>query len=186
MGLGWAELLSRQRRLVSICRCVSAALHPWRCWLPVWQVLPALQSLMRFIVPLCCTAAGNDRIERYHASGVLCWSGNDDEAHAARHQHSGQGVISVTSNVIPGLFSSLMQQARSGGCSQCSPGTLLSQAGMQATGRQNLHLAYSACMRASGASEPAAAIKCSSARPPCPVLPCPCRETMSWQQAWMS
>ena len=44
----------------------------------------------------------------YSTRGVTCWSGNDDEAHAARHQYGAGGVISVTSNIIPGLFSSLM------------------------------------------------------------------------------
>jgi 4-hydroxy-tetrahydrodipicolinate synthase len=42
--------------------------------------------------------------------GITCWSGNDDEAHAARHLHGAAGVISVTSNVIPGLFSRLMRE----------------------------------------------------------------------------
>ncbi|KAI3434535.1 hypothetical protein D9Q98_002608 [Chlorella vulgaris] len=55
-----------------------------------------------------CT--GNSRIEDYHSKGVVCWSGNDDEAHAARHCHQAQGVISVTSNLIPGLFANLMRQ----------------------------------------------------------------------------
>ncbi|PRW20637.1 4-hydroxy-tetrahydrodipicolinate synthase [Chlorella sorokiniana] len=55
-----------------------------------------------------CT--GNARIEKYHNAGVLCWSGNDDEAHAGRHEHHSQGVISVTSNVIPGLMSRLMNE----------------------------------------------------------------------------
>lgn len=55
-----------------------------------------------------CT--GNPRIESYHKKGVLCWTGNDDEAYVGRHQHHSQGVISVTSNVIPGLFSKLMTQ----------------------------------------------------------------------------
>ncbi len=40
---------------------------------------------------------------------MRCWSGNDDEAHAARHEAGGQGVISVTSNLLPGLFSRLMR-----------------------------------------------------------------------------
>ncbi|GAB4813821.1 hypothetical protein N2152v2_000867 [Parachlorella kessleri] len=53
-----------------------------------------------------CT--GNSRIESYARQGVLCWSGNDDEAHAGRHQHGGQGVISVTSNLLPGVFVDLM------------------------------------------------------------------------------
>lgn len=55
-----------------------------------------------------CT--GNARIEKYHNAGVLCWSGNDDEAHAGRHQHHAQGVISVTSNIIPGLMAGLMAE----------------------------------------------------------------------------
>lgn len=53
-----------------------------------------------------CT--GNARIEAYGKRGVQCWSGNDDEAHDARHGHGGAGVISVTSNLIPGLFSRMM------------------------------------------------------------------------------
>lgn len=53
-----------------------------------------------------CT--GNDRIDLYTQNGVTCWSGNDDEAHGSRHNHGAQGVVSVTSNLIPGIFSSLM------------------------------------------------------------------------------
>jgi 4-hydroxy-tetrahydrodipicolinate synthase len=53
-----------------------------------------------------CT--GNDRIASYTARGVNCWSGNDDEAHGARHGAGAAGVISVTSNLIPGLFDKLM------------------------------------------------------------------------------
>lgn len=56
-----------------------------------------------------CT--GNQRIQSYADQGIMCWSGNDDEAHDGRHNHGGQGVISVTSNIIPGLFSRLMKQA---------------------------------------------------------------------------
>jgi 4-hydroxy-tetrahydrodipicolinate synthase len=54
-----------------------------------------------------CT--GNPRIANYKSKGVTCWSGNDDEAHDARHSAGAVGVISVTSNLIPGLFSSLMK-----------------------------------------------------------------------------
>jgi 4-hydroxy-tetrahydrodipicolinate synthase len=53
-----------------------------------------------------CT--GNARIANYSSQGVVCWSGNDDEAHDARHHHAGAGVISVTSNLVPGLFSRMM------------------------------------------------------------------------------
>lgn len=55
-----------------------------------------------------CT--GNDRIAGYTAMGITCWSGNDDEAHDARHDAGAVGVISVTSNIIPGLFSRLMKE----------------------------------------------------------------------------
>jgi 4-hydroxy-tetrahydrodipicolinate synthase len=40
--------------------------------------------------------------------GINCWSGNDDEAHDSRHQFGSAGVISVTANVIPGLFAKMM------------------------------------------------------------------------------
>lgn len=53
-----------------------------------------------------CT--GNKRILNYTSKGVNCWSGNDDECHAAKHEAGAAGVISVTSNVIPGLFSQMM------------------------------------------------------------------------------
>lgn len=38
-------------------------------------------------------------------------SGNDDECHDARHGNGATGVISVTSNVIPGLMHKLMHGA---------------------------------------------------------------------------
>ncbi|KAG2454517.1 hypothetical protein HYH02_000364 [Chlamydomonas schloesseri] len=53
-----------------------------------------------------CT--GNARIKNYTSKGVNCWSGNDDESHDARHSSGAVGVISVTSNVIPGLMHKLM------------------------------------------------------------------------------
>jgi len=49
--------------------------------------------------------AGNGRIAELSAAGVTCWSGNDDEFHAGMwHGSGGAGVISVTSNLVPGLF----------------------------------------------------------------------------------
>ncbi|CAD7701536.1 unnamed protein product [Ostreobium quekettii] len=53
-----------------------------------------------------CT--GNARIAARADKGIGSWSGNDDEAHEARHNHGAFGVISVTSNLVPGLFSRLM------------------------------------------------------------------------------
>jgi len=57
-----------------------------------------------------CT--GNERIKRYAAQGVTCWSGNDDEAHDARWDSGAVGVISVTSNIVPGLMRRLMFDKR--------------------------------------------------------------------------
>ena len=52
--------------------------------------------------------AGNERIAQYEAQGVACWSGNDDECFDGRHQHGSHGVISVTSNIVPELMRTLM------------------------------------------------------------------------------
>jgi len=51
---------------------------------------------------------GNERIAHYEKQGIACWSGNDDECHDGRHQHGSHGVISVTSNIIPGIMRQLM------------------------------------------------------------------------------
>lgn len=52
--------------------------------------------------------AGNDRIAYYENKGIACWSGNDDESFVGRHQCHSHGVISVTSNIVPGLMRQLM------------------------------------------------------------------------------
>ncbi|PON42185.1 4-hydroxy-tetrahydrodipicolinate synthase [Trema orientale] len=51
---------------------------------------------------------GNDRIAQYTDNGIVVWSGNDDQCHDARWSHGATGVISVTSNLIPGLMRKLM------------------------------------------------------------------------------
>ncbi|XP_044484545.1 4-hydroxy-tetrahydrodipicolinate synthase, chloroplastic-like [Mangifera indica] len=51
---------------------------------------------------------GNDRVEQYSDNGITVWSGNDDQCHDARWNHGATGVISVTSNLIPGLMQELM------------------------------------------------------------------------------
>jgi 4-hydroxy-tetrahydrodipicolinate synthase len=51
---------------------------------------------------------GNDRIKELSDQGVACWSGNDDQCYEARHKAGAVGVISVTSNVVPGLVRKLM------------------------------------------------------------------------------
>jgi 4-hydroxy-tetrahydrodipicolinate synthase len=51
---------------------------------------------------------GKDRIAQYEKQGIACWSGNDDQCHDSRHLHGSHGVISVTSNIVPGLMRQLM------------------------------------------------------------------------------
>jgi len=57
--------------------------------------------------------AGNERIAYYEQQGIACWSGNDDESFEGRHKHSSHGVISVTSNIIPGIMRNLMDSSDS-------------------------------------------------------------------------
>lgn len=52
--------------------------------------------------------AGSQRIKQYESEGIACWSGNDNEAYESRHQCNSHGVISVASNIIPGLVKQLM------------------------------------------------------------------------------
>jgi 4-hydroxy-tetrahydrodipicolinate synthase len=52
--------------------------------------------------------AGNERMAHYEAQGIACWSGNDDQSFEGRHRHGSHGVISVTSNLLPGLMRQLM------------------------------------------------------------------------------
>jgi 4-hydroxy-tetrahydrodipicolinate synthase len=72
------------------------------------DVILSLADHPNFLGVKECT--GNPRIQAYGAKGVTCWSGNDDEAHAARHTAGAAGVISVVSNLVPGLFASLMKE----------------------------------------------------------------------------
>lgn len=55
---------------------------------------------------------GHERIKELSSAGVACWSGNDDEAHLSRHVHGAVGVISVTSNIVPGIMWELMHKER--------------------------------------------------------------------------
>lgn len=51
---------------------------------------------------------GNARIKQYTDKEIVVWSGNDDECHDARWEFGATGVISVTSNLVPGLMQKLM------------------------------------------------------------------------------
>ena len=55
--------------------------------------------------------AGNDRIAQYAESGILAWSGNDNQCFDARHQYGAVGVISVMGNIIPEAVRQLMDSA---------------------------------------------------------------------------
>lgn len=70
------------------------------------DVVLEIASHQNFLGMKECT--GNKRISNYTSKGVVCWSGNDDEAHDARHHNGAVGVISVTSNIVPGLMRELM------------------------------------------------------------------------------
>lgn len=51
---------------------------------------------------------GNERVKHYTDNGIVVWSGNDDQCHDARWGYGATGVISVTSNLVPGLMQELM------------------------------------------------------------------------------
>ncbi|KAG6490071.1 4-hydroxy-tetrahydrodipicolinate synthase, chloroplastic-like [Zingiber officinale] len=55
---------------------------------------------------------GNERIKGYVDQGIVIWSGNDDECHDSRWTFGATGVISVTSNLVPGLMKELMVQGQ--------------------------------------------------------------------------
>ncbi|XP_018484826.1 4-hydroxy-tetrahydrodipicolinate synthase 2, chloroplastic isoform X2 [Raphanus sativus] len=55
---------------------------------------------------------GHKRVEEYTESGIVVWSGNDDECHDSRWDYGARGVISVTSNLVPGLMRKLMFEGR--------------------------------------------------------------------------
>lgn len=70
------------------------------------EIIEPLSKHENFIGVKEC--AGNERIAHYEKQGIACWSGNDDESAVGRHQHGSHGVISVTSNMVPGLMRQLM------------------------------------------------------------------------------
>jgi 4-hydroxy-tetrahydrodipicolinate synthase len=70
------------------------------------ELIEPLSKHKNFIGVKECT--GNERIAYYEERGIACWSGNDDESAAGRHQHGSHGTISVTSNIVPGLMRKLM------------------------------------------------------------------------------
>ncbi|KAL6879635.1 hypothetical protein ACP4OV_012294 [Aristida adscensionis] len=53
---------------------------------------------------------GHERVRCYTDKGISVWSGNDDECHDSRWKYGATGVISVASNLVPGLMRSLMHE----------------------------------------------------------------------------
>lgn len=51
---------------------------------------------------------GNERVKHYTDNGIVVWSGNDDQCHDSRWDFGATGVISVTSNLVPGLMHEIM------------------------------------------------------------------------------
>ena len=72
------------------------------------DIIEPLSTHKNFIGVKEC--AGNERIAHYEKQGIACWSGNDDESYEGRHLHGSHGVISVTSNIVPGLMRQLMDR----------------------------------------------------------------------------
>jgi 4-hydroxy-tetrahydrodipicolinate synthase len=72
------------------------------------EIIEPLSIHKNFIGVKECT--GNERIAHYEKQGIACWSGNDDESYVGRHEYGSHGVISVSSNIIPGLMRQLMDK----------------------------------------------------------------------------
>jgi len=90
-----------------------------------------------------CT--GNDRIKLYTDQGITCWSGNDDEAHDAVHHFGAKGVISVTSNIIPGVFRKLMDERDDEMAAKCLPLMTLLFAEPNPIGINTIHMMGGMC-----------------------------------------
>ncbi len=115
------------------------------------EIIEPLAKHKNFIGVKEC--AGNERIAYYEKRGIACWSGNDDESHAGRHQCGAHGVISVTSNIVPGLMRQLMDNEnvelnkRLQGLMQwlfCEPNPIAINTALMMTGavRPNFRLPY--------------------------------------------
>uniref|UniRef100_A0ACD5UNS3 Uncharacterized protein n=1 Tax=Avena sativa TaxID=4498 RepID=A0ACD5UNS3_AVESA len=53
---------------------------------------------------------GHERVKCYTDKAITVWSGNDDECHDSRWKYGATGVISVASNLVPGLMRNLMYE----------------------------------------------------------------------------
>lgn len=74
------------------------------------QVIHSLAQNANFAGVKECV--GNERIKQYTDNKIVVWSGNDDQCHDSRWSYGATGVISVTSNLIPGLKWRLMFEGK--------------------------------------------------------------------------
>lgn len=70
------------------------------------QVIQSLAQNSNFAGIKECV--GHERIKEYTNNRIVVWSGNDDQCHDSRWSYGASGVISVTSNLVPGLIRQLM------------------------------------------------------------------------------
>lgn len=70
------------------------------------QVIQSLAQNSNFAGIKECV--GHERIKEYTDNRIVVWSGNDDQCHDSRWSYGASGVISVTSNLVPGLIRQLM------------------------------------------------------------------------------
>ncbi|KAI5080579.1 hypothetical protein GOP47_0003762 [Adiantum capillus-veneris] len=80
------------------------------------SVIEKLKDLPNFAGVKECV--GNNRIKGYTERGVAVWSGNDDQCHDARWEFGARGVISVVSNLIPGLMHDLIIKGKDKGLNE--------------------------------------------------------------------
>mmetsp|Transcript_36910 Transcript_36910/g.59466 ORF Transcript_36910/g.59466 Transcript_36910/m.59466 type:complete len:319 (-) Transcript_36910:159-1115(-) len=70
------------------------------------EVMMLMKDHKHFIGVKECV--GTERIKELTGKGICCWTGNDDQMHESRRKYGAVGVISVTSNIVPGLIRRLM------------------------------------------------------------------------------
>lgn len=83
------------------------------------EIMLQLAQHSNFVGVKECT--GLQRIESYEQQNIPCWSGNDDEAFEGVHNYNSHGVISVTSNIVPSLMRTLMDENNPNLNSQLAP-----------------------------------------------------------------
>ncbi len=72
------------------------------------EIVKSLSSHTNFLGMKECV--GPNRIKNYVAENIPCWSGNDEDCFVSRHKHRSNGVVSVTSNLIPRTYRTLMDK----------------------------------------------------------------------------